>query len=188
MRNRGVGACWALCLVLTLAWAGLTGGLAGADGTNGVGVSDLGRYLTARGLGEGNYTLRDASGRLVGTAQTTGGRTVLRDSSGRLTGTITTSGNHSTFRDASGRQQGSASALSSGTVNYRDGSGRLVGSSTTSGAGQTSFRDAAGRSSGAAQPAGSGVGATLRDGSGRLQGSISGTTKASPGRPGMPKK
>lgn len=166
------------------AWLALVAPGAGVAGTNAVGLTDLGRYMTARGLGEGSYTLRDSSGRLVGTAQTTGSRTVLRDSSGRMTGSISTSGNQSTFRDAAGRYQGGASAgSSSSTVTYRDATGRLVGSANVSGGGQAVFRDSAGRLSGAAQPSGSGVGATLRDSSGRLVGSVAGTSKVPPERP-----
>ena len=76
-----------------------------------------------------------------------------------------------------------------------DGAPRVSGkilfgtlSSTVSGGGQTSFRDAAGRSAGGAQPVGPGQGATLRDASGRWQGSISGTTKSGPARPESSRK
>ena len=52
-------------------------------------------------------TYRDASGRMAGSATTSGNRTTYRDASGRVTGSATTSGGRTTYRDASGRMTGS---------------------------------------------------------------------------------
>ncbi len=109
--------------------------------------------------------IRDASGRILGTAttQANGGSTTstqYRDASGRLAGSATTQGNsssssHTTFRDASGRMAGRASSKVSGTgshTTYRNSSGRLTGSQTTNGSSFGSFsgiqRDASGRLTG----------------------------------------
>ena len=58
-----------------------------------------------------NAIYRDSSGRSIGTASTSNGRTTYRDRSGRSIGTATTQSNGSViFRDASGRQVGTASS------------------------------------------------------------------------------
>ena len=46
-------------------------------------------------------TIRDAHGKVVGTATTDGNKTVYRDAHGKVTGTATTNGNKTTYRDAS---------------------------------------------------------------------------------------
>jgi hypothetical protein len=51
-------------------------------------------------------TVKDKSGRKVGTAQKSGSTTVYRDKSGRKVGTSTRSGNTSTVRDKSGKRVG----------------------------------------------------------------------------------
>lgn len=54
-------------------------------------------------------TIRDASGRVVGTEQTSNGVTVFRDAAGRATGTATTDRQGvTTFRDQAGRFIGSS--------------------------------------------------------------------------------
>jgi hypothetical protein len=55
-------------------------------------------------------TLRDSSGRTIGTATTSGNQTTFRDSSGHTTGTATTNGNQTTFRDSSGYTTGTLSS------------------------------------------------------------------------------
>ena len=58
-----------------------------------------------------NAIYRDSSGRSIGTASTSNGRTTYRDRSGRSIGTATSQSNGSViFRDASGRQVGTASS------------------------------------------------------------------------------
>ena len=51
-------------------------------------------------------TIRDAHGKVVGTATTDGNKTVYRDAHGKVTGTATTNGNKTTYRDASGKAVG----------------------------------------------------------------------------------
>jgi YD repeat-containing protein len=48
------------------------------------------------------------------------------DASGRVTGTAATSGNTTTFRDSAGRMTGTATRLPDGRVEYLDARGRLI--------------------------------------------------------------
>ncbi len=64
--------------------------------------------LTAAAFCTERETIRDAHGKVVGTATKDGNRTVYRDASGKVTGTATTSGNRIVFRDASGKTVGTA--------------------------------------------------------------------------------
>jgi len=67
-------------------------------------------FMLAMAYRAHGQTIRDASGREIGTAtRSSNGTTTFRDSSGRLTGTATTNGNGTTtFRDGSGRMTGTA--------------------------------------------------------------------------------
>ena len=56
--------------------------------------------------------------------------TTIYDASGRISGTAETSGNVTTFRDASGRMTGTAERLPDGRVQMRDAQGRMTGSIT----------------------------------------------------------
>jgi YD repeat-containing protein len=70
---------------------------------------------TAAMAGE-QTTLRDASGRTIGTATTDSqGTTTFRDADGRTTGTASRSGQTTTFRDAGGRTTGTTSIPTTGT-------------------------------------------------------------------------
>ena len=69
--------------------------------------------LTALAFCAERETIRDAHGKVVGTATKDGNRTVYRDASGKVTGTATTSGNRTVYRDASGKAVGMA--VESGT-------------------------------------------------------------------------
>jgi YD repeat-containing protein len=52
----------------------------------------------------------------------------MRDASGRMIGTVTTDSNGTkTFRDGSGRTTGTATTDSNGMTTYRDASGRMTG-------------------------------------------------------------
>jgi YD repeat-containing protein len=52
----------------------------------------------------------------------------MRDASGRMIGTVTTDSNGTkTFRDGSGRTTGTATTDSNGMTSYRDASGRMTG-------------------------------------------------------------
>ena len=52
----------------------------------------------------------------------------IRDASGRMIGTVTTDSNGTkTFRDGSGRTTGTATTDSNGMTTYRDASGRMTG-------------------------------------------------------------
>src|SRR5262245_57963900 len=55
---------------------------------------------------------------------------VFRDAQGRTIGTATTSGNQTTFRDARGSTTGTATTDSQGTTTFRDARGRTTGTST----------------------------------------------------------
>jgi hypothetical protein len=55
-----------------------------------------------------NALVRDGSGRIAGTASTSGNSTTFRDGSGRIIGTSTVSGDSITYRDGSGRITGTA--------------------------------------------------------------------------------
>jgi len=89
------------------------------------GTDDIIRYVAARATPGGQITLRDASGRTVGTASTVGTQTTFRDGSGRTTGSATIAGNGTVFRDASGRMLGTATTSRSQTITYRDATGRF---------------------------------------------------------------
>ena len=52
------------------------------------------------------------------------------DASGRMTGTASTSGNVTTFRDAMGRMTGTATRLPDGRTEFRDAQGRLTGTTS----------------------------------------------------------
>ena len=54
----------------------------------------------------------------------------FRDASGRTVGTATTSGNQTTFRDAGGRTTGTATRSSSGQTTFRDAGGRTTGTTS----------------------------------------------------------
>lgn len=77
-------------------------------------------------------TIRDATGKVVGTATTDGNRTVYRDATGKTTGTATTEGNRTTYRDATGKTVGTATESGNRTT-YRDATGKTVGTATESG-------------------------------------------------------
>jgi YD repeat-containing protein len=56
----------------------------------------------------------------------------LRDASGRIIGTVNTNSNSTrTFRDGAGRITGTASPDSNGTTTFRDASGRTTGTATS---------------------------------------------------------
>jgi hypothetical protein len=58
-------------------------------------------------------------------------QTTLRDASGRTVGTVTTdSYGTRTFRDASGRTTGTATTDSQGTTTFRDSGGRTTGTAS----------------------------------------------------------
>ena len=59
--------------------------------------------LTALAFCTERETIRDAHGRVVGTATTDGNKTVYRDAHGKVTGTAITNGNKTTYRDATGK-------------------------------------------------------------------------------------
>ena len=68
------------------------------------GTDDLSRNVATKATPGAQTTLRDASGRTVGTASTAGtGTTTFRDSSGRTTGSAAVQGSQTVFRDAAGR-------------------------------------------------------------------------------------
>ena len=137
------------------------------------GMDDLSRYVAIQATPGGQTTLRDASGRTLGTASTLGSRTTtFRDSSGRTTGTATTQGHQTVFRDASGRTVWTATTSGSRTTTYRDGAGRIQRTASES-ASSVAFRDAAGRTTSMVQRTGSR--ATARDPSGRAIGTMSTT-------------
>lgn len=50
------------------------------------GTDDLSRYIATREAPSGQTTMRDASGRTVGSVNAVGTRTMFRDSAGRTTG------------------------------------------------------------------------------------------------------
>jgi YD repeat-containing protein len=54
------------------------------------------------------------------------------DASGRVTGTASTSGGTTTYRDAMGRTTGSATRLPDGRTEFRNSRGRVTGTSSTS--------------------------------------------------------
>ena len=58
--------------------------------------------LTATAFCGERETIRDAHGKVVGTATTDGNKTVYRDAHGKVTSTATTNGNKTTYRDATG--------------------------------------------------------------------------------------
>jgi YD repeat-containing protein len=123
-------------LVLLLSLMMTTGSLFAADTkrTAAPGTDDLSHYVAAKTPPGGQTTLRDVSGRTLGTASTLGTRTTtFRDSGGRTTGTATIQGNQTVFRDASGRTVGTAATSGSRTTTYRDAAGRTQGSSSESG-------------------------------------------------------
>ena len=62
--------------------------------------------LTAVAFCDERETIRDATGKVVGTATTSGNRTIYRDATGKTSGTATTSGNGTTYRDATGKTIG----------------------------------------------------------------------------------
>jgi hypothetical protein len=117
-------------------------------------------------------TIRDGSGKLLGSSRETQGRLTLRDASGRTLGNSTTSGQTITLRDGSGRVSTTAKAGSNGTVTYRDASGRVIGTSKETN-GKTVFRDGAGRVQ--ATSSSQGRQTTFRDAQGRAVG----TTRSS---------
>ena len=99
--------------------------------------------LTATVFYTERETIRDAHGKVVGTATTDGNKTVYRDAHGKVTGTATTNGNKTTYRDATGKAVGTATESGNRTT-YRDSSGKTVGTATESG-NKTTYRDATGK-------------------------------------------
>jgi hypothetical protein len=91
--------------------------------------------------------VRDSGGRATGSATVEGRRTVFRDASGRTVWMATTSGSQTTtFRDAAGRTQ-RRSSESGGRTTFRDASGRTTSTVQPTGS-STTFKDAAGRTMG----------------------------------------
>lgn len=74
--------------------------------------------LTSAAFCTERETIRDAHGKVVGTATKDGNRTIYRDASGKVTGTATTSGNRTVYRDASGKTVGTATESGNRTT-YR---------------------------------------------------------------------
>ena len=62
--------------------------------------------LTATAFCGERETIRDAHGKVIGTATTDGNKTVYRDAHGKVAGTASQSGNSTTYRDASGKAVG----------------------------------------------------------------------------------
>lgn len=82
--------------------------------------------LTAVAFCDERETIRDATGKVVGTATTSGNKTIYRDATGKTTGTATKDGNRTIYRDATGKTVGTATESGSGTT-YRDATGKTVG-------------------------------------------------------------
>ena len=80
-----------------------------------------------------NAIYRDSSGRSIGTASTSHGRTTYRHRPGRPPGTAHPSpnGSKTIYRDRSGRSIGTATTQSNGSVIFRDASGRQVGTASS---------------------------------------------------------
>ena len=117
------------------------------------GTDDLSRYVAAKPTPGGQTTLRDVSGRTLGTASTVGSRTTtFRDSGGRTTGSAAIQGNQTVFRDASGRTVWTATTSGGQTTTYRDAAGRTQRTASQSGSSIT-FRDAPGRTRAPCSPA-----------------------------------
>ena len=70
--------------------------------------------------------IRDATGKVVGTATTDGNRTIYRDATGKTTGTATKDGNRTIYRDATGKTVGTATESGNRTT-YRDATGKTSG-------------------------------------------------------------
>ena len=79
--------------------------------------------LTSAAFCTERETIRDAHGKVVGSATTDGNRTVYRDASGKVTGSATTSGNRTVYRDASGKTVGTATESGNRTT-YRGAQGK----------------------------------------------------------------
>ena len=94
--------------LLALAMTAFSGWAADAKRITVPGTDDMSRYLARPATPAGQSTLRDASGRTVGTVSTAGSRMTFRDSSGRTTGSASVEGGRTVFRDASGRTVGTA--------------------------------------------------------------------------------
>lgn len=62
--------------------------------------------LTAVAFCDERETIRDATGKVVGTATTSGNKTIYRDATGKTTGTATKDGNRTIYRDATGKTVG----------------------------------------------------------------------------------
>ena len=62
--------------------------------------------LTVVAFCDGRETIRDATGKVVGTATTNGNKTIYRDATGKTTGTATKEGNRTIYRDATGKTVG----------------------------------------------------------------------------------
>lgn len=108
------------------------------------GTDDLSRYVAAKPTPGGQTTLRDVSGRTLGTASTVGSRTTtFRDSGGRTTGSAAIQGNQTVFREASGRTVWTATTSGGKTTTYRDAAGRTQRTASQSGSSIT-FRNATG--------------------------------------------
>jgi len=175
-------------IVAVLSLTVMTGLLLAADTRNAPapGTDDLSRYVAVKATPGAQTTLRDASGRTLGTASSLGSSTtVFRDRTGRTAGTAVVQGRQTVFRDAAGRTVWTATTSGSGnTVTYRDAAGRIQRTASASGSSVT-FRDAAGRTTSTLRPATSSV--TARDASGRTQGT-SWTTGRTPTAPAKPQR
>ena len=62
--------------------------------------------LTAVAFCDERETIRDATGKVVGTATTSGNKTIYRDATGKTSGTATASGSGTIYRDATGKTVG----------------------------------------------------------------------------------
>jgi YD repeat-containing protein len=165
----GYGAMKQFCLFLLLGVAVGSANAADTNKTASPGREDLRRYVAAEAKPGKQTTLRDASGRTLGTASTAGIRTTFRDQAGRTTGVASIEGNRTVFRDASGRTIGTATTSGQQTT-YRDAAGRTQAISAAAG-GRTTFRNSAGRTTTTVQSAGATT--TARDASGRTVGTSS---------------
>ncbi|MEI7939998.1 MAG: hypothetical protein WCK27_25215 [Verrucomicrobiota bacterium] len=168
--------------VIALLVVAVTAGPAWAADTRKVavpGTDDLSRNIATKATPGAQTTLRDASGRTVGTASTAGtGTTTFRDSSGRTTGSSAVQGSQTVFRDASGRTVWTATKSGSQTTSYRDATGRTQRSASEIN-GRITFRDGSGRRTSTVEQSRSS--ATARDASGRTIGTTSTTGVKQPG-------
>jgi hypothetical protein len=76
---------------------------ANAGSTLSPGTDDIIRHAATKTAPGSRTTIRDNSGRILGTANTVGQNTTVRDNSGRIIGTATVQAGRTVFRDSSGR-------------------------------------------------------------------------------------